>query len=76
MEIEVGRGIRFVPAGWSDGGPNMLPAFMQKDVVGRIESVSQERNMFRVSYEAKGVICHECFKLPKIATDKWKLLKG
>lgn len=75
MDIAIGQKLRFVPAGWSDGGPNALPAFMKADVVGTVVDLSEERQMFRVEYEAKGTRCFECFKLPKIVSDKWQLVK-
>lgn len=76
MDIAIGQRLRFVPAGWSDGGPNALPAFMKANVVGIVVHMSEERQMFRVEYEAQGAWCFECFKLPKIASDRWQLVKG
>ena len=69
-DIEVGRKIKFIPAGWTAGGPNIFPDFMVKHVVGHIVMVDTARALFRVEYEAKGELCHECFKLPLLPCDK------
>ncbi len=73
MNICEGMKIRFTPSGWMCGANGAeLDSWVKKTVDGVVDFVNDAHGWFRVAYEAKGEINHECFKLPVLPVDRIK----